>query len=373
MAPLQMIGSAITPVSPSAPAGAFSAPPNSPAPAGAGMPTMGLGNIGSAAGSGWGTFGGDIINANNARAQKPGSWNGQVGMALSAASMANRFGAGIPGVAVASDVMGIYNGIQRGGVMGYGGAAVNAANLANMAGAGIPGIPFVSAALSTYNAVKNWQSGATGADALAGAEAGASWGTAVLPGIGTAVGAVIGGAVGAISSAFGGGRTSQEALGDRSLDAQTANMTNAQRMQIAMSMSPAQSFSTIQGYMNAHDNSPGHSEQIEQVFGKNGVSNMMGQMLPAVNAALLKNPQMRYLPPASLYSQVVVPWLKSKGATINPNTHDVKGNPEGQNLIDAITGFLGAWQGGMVNSQTPIGSGGQTMSIPSYAAGSMNG
>jgi hypothetical protein len=65
---------------------------------------------------------------------------------------------------------------------------------------------------------------------------------------------------------------------------------------------------------------------------------------------------------------VVAPWLKSKGATIDPATKDVKGNPEGQNLIDAITGFVGAWQAGAVNSSSLLGNGGEKMTMPIYGA-----
>lgn len=370
----QMIGAAVQAVQPSqmmSPSGGgYGAPGGGGGGASSFLGMLGFGNPGGPGAPG--SLSGlttDMINAQNARAMASRGGNnaliGNIGMGLSAASMANRFGAGIPGVGVASDVMGIYSGIKRGGVMGYGGAAMDAAQLANMAGAGIPYLGPAGAALSTYNAVKSWQSGKTGADALAGAEAGASWGSLVGP-VGTVVGAVIGGAVGALSSAFGGGTTSQEGMMSRGLDAQTASMNNQQRMQIAMSMRPDQSIQTIQGYMNAHDNSAGHSEQIEQVFGKNGVSNMVGQMLPAINKALAKDPSLRNLSPQDLYTKVAAPWLKSKGATINPNTRDVKGNPEGQNLIDAVTGFIGAWQGGMVNSKTSLGVGGQTINIPTY-------
>jgi hypothetical protein len=118
--------------------------------------------------------------------------------------------------------------------------------------------------------------------------------------------------------------------------------------------------------MNAHNNSPGHSEQIEQVFGKNGVSNMFQQMMPAVNAAIAKNPSLKGLSPSQLYSKVVAPWLKSKGATISASSKDVKGNPEGQNLIDAVTGVLGAWQNHSINSKTPMGIAGQSLNIPVY-------
>jgi hypothetical protein len=116
------------------------------------------------------------------------------------------------GIGEAGNVLGIYNGIRQGGVAGYGGAAVNAAQLGSATGAfggassavaGAAG--YVAAPLALYNEIKNWQSGATGSDALAGAETGAAIGS-VVPGVGTIVGGVIGGVVGAVSSLFGSGK-----------------------------------------------------------------------------------------------------------------------------------------------------------------------
>lgn len=72
----------------------------------------------------------------------------------------------------------------------------------------VEGLSIAGAVLSAYNEVKNWSSGATGSDALQGAETGAAIGTAVAPGIGTVIGGVIGGVVGAASSLFGGGKQS---------------------------------------------------------------------------------------------------------------------------------------------------------------------
>jgi hypothetical protein len=62
-----------------------------------------------------------------------GGLSGYGGAALSAASLANQAGANIPGVGPAGNILGLYNGIRRGGVSGYGGAALNAASLASEA------------------------------------------------------------------------------------------------------------------------------------------------------------------------------------------------------------------------------------------------
>jgi hypothetical protein len=321
-----------------------------------------------------------------------GTTRGEVSAATSAAKLGASVGqqtgtlsAGTAGTVgtLAADVANlanIYTGIQRGGAAGYGSAAVNAGAMygrTGLAGSTIAGEvagPLASA-YSMYEFARNWQSGATGSEALQGASTGATVGATVgsfVPGIGTAIGAVagavIGGAVGAISSAFGGGRTSGEALADRSIDAELANAKDPQRADVLNQMNPSSAFQMINGYMNAHDSSPGHSEQIQQVFGKNGVSNMMGQMLPAINQAIAQNPSLKNASPQQLYSQVVAPWLQSKGATINPNTRDVKGNPEGQNLIDAITTFIGDWQSGKATSSTRLGINGETLNMPKFAS-----
>ena len=313
----------------------------------------------------------------------PNATLGNLQTGVAAASMVNRAAGGASstlgaGLGAAGGFLGIVNGVQQGGISGYGGAAVGAlragSGIASLAGnsalAGTLGAAagYVAAPLAVYNAISNWQSGSTGSDALNGAEAGAAVGS-IIPGIGTVIGAVIGGAVGAISSAFGGGKTSPEATQDRSMNAALNNDTTAQRAAAISTMSPAQSIQSIQGDMNAHTNSGTNSEQIQQVFGKNGVSNLVGQMMPAINSAIQKNPSYAKMSPQQLYTQVVTPWLKSKGATISGNSTDVKGNTEGQNLIDSITNVIGQWQSGAFTSKTPVGVGGQTINIPVYAGG----
>jgi hypothetical protein len=146
-------------------------------------------------------------------------------------------------------------------------------------------------------------------------------------------------------------------------------MKDPQRAAAINQANPSTAYQMIQGYMNAHDNSPGHSEQIEQVFGRNGVNTMMSQMLPAINQAISQNPSLKNATPQQIYSQVVAPWLKSKGATIDPNTKDVRGNPEGQNLIDAITAFIGDWQSGKATSSSRLGINGETLNMPKFGAG----
>jgi hypothetical protein len=344
-----------------------------------------IGNIGPLAAGMFARGGGSPADAASIYAiqQGGGSNLGNLSRGVSAAQLANSRGmfGNQPGLGGALGAAGgglqFIQGMQRGGVSGYGSAMVGglraASGIETLAGnpamAGTLGAAagYIAAPLALYSAIKNWQSGNTGSDALQGAEAGAAIGS-IVPGVGTVIGAVVGGLVGAASSAFGGGKTSGEASMARNVDQQLASASNQQRMSAIASMSPPQAFQMINGYMNAHDSSPGHSEQIQQVFGKNGVSNMMGQMLPAINTAIKKDPSLSKLSPQGLYDQVVAPWLKSKGASISPTTRDVHGNPEGQNLIDAITGFVGAWQTGAVHGTPVLGAGGETMTLPLYGS-----
>jgi len=316
---------------------------------------------------------GDALNIYNGLASH--STIGKIGAVTSGADMFNNLygannGMKIPGVGPLSEVMGIYSGLKQGGVAGYGGAAINAAGLyGNISGAlGGTGLGSMAdfigpagAVLGVYNFAKNWQSGATGADALGGMGAGAGIGTMILPGIGTLVGAGIGLAVGAVSSAFGGGKKDVETQQWNNFAASYNKMTPQQQSQAISSMSPQQAFQNLAGVMDAKNNSAGHSEQIEQVFGRMGESNMMSQMTTQINAQIKAGKIAKNANPQQIYNQVVVPWLKSKGATIDPNSKTSKGAKEGQALIGDIQSLIGAWQKGALTSKTKVGIKGQTI------------
>jgi hypothetical protein len=346
--------------------------------------SLGSGIAGSGSGNGSVSNGGMDAAAVQSMQNAPNSQLGNIqrgiGMASLANSAASRLGGGSSmlgaGLGAAGGFLSMYSGIKQGGVMGYGSAIAGglrgASGIASLMGnGGLAGslgaaAGYVAAPLAVYSAIKNWKSGSTGSDALQGAEAGAAVGSMIVPGIGTVVGAVIGGAVGAISSAFGGGKTSGEQTADRSMDAALNTANDQQRMQAIMGQSPAQNIQAINGFMNAHDTSAGHSETIQNVFGKNGVSNMFQQMMPQINSAIAKNPALGKLSPSQLYSQVVTPWLNSKGASIGTGSKDVKGNKEGGNLQDSIIASIGQWQSGSFTSKTPVGAKGQTINIPLY-------
>jgi hypothetical protein len=275
----------------------------------------------------------------------------------------------------ASEVSNIYSGIKAGTPLGYTSAGVNAAELATQMGAQIPGaqyLPGIGDALSLYQFAHNWQSGATGADALAGAQTGATIGTSILPGVGTVVGAAIGAGVGALSSAFGGGRTSQEGQMSRNVNQQLANASDTQRASAMASMTPAQATQYIQGVMSAHDQSPGHAEPIQLVWGKDNSSGFIRDMTSQINSAIKSNPAIAQMSASQIYNQVVAPWLQSKGAAINPNQKGYGGSDEGKNLIDAVTNIIGQWQSGALTSSTQVGVAGQTISGLQAYAGTMS-
>ena len=192
------------------------------------------------------------------------------------------------GATGALDALAMYQGIKQGGWQGYGGATG-----AGLQGAGMlldmPGVAqaggAILAPLQTYNMVKGWRSGATGSDALQGAETGAAWGS-IIPGIGTVVGGLIGGAAGALSSAFGGGTTSQEAQMARAIREPTISITPAQQAQMAAAQSPSGNIQYLQGLMNAHNSSMGHESDLQAAFGKNNVGGFTDAMTQQINNAL---------------------------------------------------------------------------------------
>lgn len=204
----------------------------------------------------------------------------------------------------------IYSGIEKGGVAGYGSAAVNAAKLGgnllgNSAVSGVAGD--IAAPLAVYNFVENWKSGATGKDALSGAEAGAAIGS-IVPGLGTVVGGVIGGLVGAASSAFGSKDTNKEAWkGWASGGGQQAANPGK--------ISPTGLLDVVGGLFRAGDpNFPGTAK-----FGNNGnkfTAALGNQIAGAISSGKIS----KTADYGQVYSQVVVPWIESMG---NWNT-----NPE---------------------------------------------
>lgn len=217
---------------------------------------------------------------------------------------------------------------------------------------------------SLYNEINNYKSGATGSDALGGAETGAGIGTMILPGIGTAIGGLLGGAAGALSSAFGGGRPDPETTAWNSI-AKSASSNPS----ILSSESPANLYQNLAGIMDAKNNSPGHSTALEQVFGRMGEQNLMDQMTGQVNQAIAANPSLSGDSASQLYSSVVEPWLQSKNAYVAPSAIvSSNGATAGNSINTMLTSLLGDWMSGAITPSSKLGIAGQTIAgLPTFS------
>jgi len=251
------------------------------------------------------------------------------------------------GVGYAQDVLGLVGGLQRGGTMGYAGAGLSAADLASKAGliGGAGGfIPVVGSALAAYSTIKGWQPGASGRNALTGAETGAEIGAFAGP-IGMGIGAIIGGAAGAISGLMGNPGKAEMAPW-QSFASQFNKLTPAQQTQVIASMPAGAAFQNLGSIMSAETNKPGHSEPIEQVFGRMGEDNLMRQMATYINQQYKAGKITAGESVQDQWTKVVYPWLVSKGATIDPNQRTARGTPEGSALIADLQSLIGSYESG---------------------------
>lgn len=336
------------------------------------------GNVGGQSGTAWLT---DISSGLNiAQNLQQGGVKADVQALTSAAKLGSNLGAfgGSTGTvgSLAADVTNLGNiisGIQQGGVTGYGGAAINAAALASRTGAlgslsgtvGAVAGP-LAGAMSLYNFVQGWQSGDTGGDALRGAQTGATIGS-VVPGVGTLIGAGIGAAVGALSSAFGGGKADPETMGLNNYVPQyTKNPA------IAAQLNPAQNYQLLAGVFDAKDNAPGHSTALEQHYGRMGEGAFMNDVFTQVNNAIQSGKISASATPAQIYSQVVNPYLTSKGMGIQTNGSQNFTTSSGTNfggaMQAAVQNLIGQWQSGALSGKSQIGISGQTdPNMPAFA------
>lgn len=347
------------------------------------------GNIGGQTGSAWLS---EISSGlGMIQSMQQGTLKGDVQAGESAAKLAANLGAfGSTSAAVGgftADVANLGNiisGIQQGGVAGYTGAGINTAALAGRIGAQAAQSGLISqgagqvageigavagplaGAYSLYNFAKNWQSGATGSEALQGAATGATIGAIGGP-IGALAGAVIGGAVGAISSAFGGGRADPETMGLNNY-APAFNKNPA----IAASLTPAQNYQMLAGVFDAKDNSPGHSTALEQHYGRMGEGAFINDVFAQVNNAVQSGKISATASPAQIYNQVVNPYLTSRGMGIQTNGSQNFTTSSGTNfggaMQAAVQNLIGQWQSGALTAKSNIGISGQTdAGIPAYA------
>lgn len=259
-----------------------------------------------------------------------GTPTGYAKAGLGATQLAGKAGLVSPQVNATAGTMmnalGIYSGIKQGGVAGYSGAGVNAAQLGAKAGAfgGASGAVGTAAGyaaipLSLYNEVTTWQSGATGSDALAGAETGAAIGS-VVPVVGTFFGAVIGGIAGAVSSLFGSGKKGVAAANWDQLTKSNALKSVAGRDFTTHSWSEA-----FKGMLDEGNN----------IFAGGGKDRHKDpDALAKPLEAQVKSGMAKLGPNATtdqVYNQVIVPWMQSKGSGLNWNV--LKNEPQQQLMI----------------------------------------
>lgn len=347
------------------------------------------GNVGGQTGSAWLS---DISSGlGMIQSMQQGTLKGDVQAAQSAAKLGSNLGlfggsSGAVGgfTADVANLGNIIQGIQQGGVSGYTGAGINTAALAGRIGAQAAQSGLISqgagqvagevgavagplaGAYSLYNFAKNWQSGATGSEAIQGAETGATIGAVVGP-EGALVGALIGGAVGAISSAFGGGRADPETMGLNNY-APAYNKNPA----IAASLTPAQNYQMLAGVFDAKDNSPGHSTALEQHYGRMGEGAFINDVFSQINSAIQSGQIAPNASAQQIYSQVVNPYLTSRGMGIQTNGSQNYTTSSGTNfggaMQAAVQNMIGQWQSGQLTAKSNIGISGQTdTGIPAYA------
>lgn len=294
----------------------------------------GFGGLFGSLGNGAQTAGG-LFNV--AQGLRSGTPTGYAQAGIGAAGLANKTGAfgGAPnsgvgaGLGAAGGALGIYNGIRQGGVAGYGGAAIGAARVgqgaATLAGdsqlagslgnaAGYAAIP-----LSLYNEVNNWQSGATGSDALAGAGTGAAIGSMILPGVGTLIGGVLGGAAGAISSAFGSGKVDPENANFNQYTEAYNKAPAAQQPQIAAAMKNP--YLPLAGYFDLRSNQVKGQNPIYSAYGRMGEQKFTNDLIGKVQQGQSQG----ITDPSKMWSSVVQPWINSMGTWNDSNKNALSG------------------------------------------------
>lgn len=211
------------------------------------------------------------------------------------------------GATGALDALGIYQGLEQGGWQGYGKAGASGLQLAGLLSEN-PALAtaggYIMAPIDAYNEVKNWRSGATGADALSGAETGAAIGS-VIPVIGTALGAVTGGAVGALSSAFGPGAKDPETYAVQNvIDAVSSNKNNPN-----VAAQASDPYLELAGLMDRRSSTLPEYAQ----YGRMGEQKFTNDMVTQINNAIKANPALAKDPNA-VYNQVVSPWVNKMGS-----------------------------------------------------------
>jgi hypothetical protein len=165
----------------------------------------------------------------------------------------------------------------------------------------------VAVPLSILSEVNSWQSGATGTDALSGAESGAALGTAIMPGIGTAIGLVGGALAGGISSLFGGGKVDPENANFNQYTQAYNKAPPAQQAQVAAAVTNP--YTALAGYFDLRPDQVGTSNTIYGDYGRLGEGKFTNDLVSQVQ----KGQTSGITDPTQMWNQVISPWLKSKG------------------------------------------------------------
>lgn len=319
-----------------------------------------LSSLGSAAGIGAGALG-------VYQGLSSGKPVGEARAAVGATQLAGKAGLVSPqvgaGAGALMGVLGIYSGLQQGGVAGGAGALVGAGQLAGginayavssaaaaaaaggassaeAAAAGVAaGTPalqaagqaaaYVAAPLDLYNEITTWKSGATGKDALSGAETGAAIGTIILPGFGTVIGGALGGIAGAVSSLFGSTDRTKRSWDQYSYGQNRAETAN----------NPAELMSTIGGLMRNPD-TKFSGDTYFKGDGNKFTTSIASQVASAVKSGAVP----ANATPQQIFSKVVQPWLEglpggwTQADASDPNRARVA-NAEQNLVLDVINNY----------------------------------
>jgi hypothetical protein len=250
------------------------------------------------------------------------SFNSAGGAAATTGAAAGAGGAasiGVDDVSMSSSVSDALNASSAtGGASG--GLGISAGQALGAAGAG----------LSLYNEINSWQSGATGTDALSGAETGAVVGTAIMPGIGTAIGAVGGALAGAVSSLFGGGKTDPENANFNQYTQAYNNAPANLKSQVAASVTNP--YVALAGYFDLRSSQMKGQNPIYAKYGRMGEQAFTDDLIKKVDQAKASG----QTDPTQIWTSTVQPWLASMGTWQDSNKDAMTA------LIQNMTGQIAA-------------------------------
>lgn len=263
------------------------------------------------------------------------------------------------GVDSVSELPSVSSAVNAGAADAGGGAgsALGGLSAAQWAGA-------IATPLSVYNEVNNWQSGATGTDALGGAESGAALGTAIMPGIGTAIGAVGGALAGALSSAFGPGKVDPENANFNQYTQAYNNAPAAQQAQVAAGVQNP--YLPLAGYFDLRSDQVKGQNPIYSTYGRMGeqkfTNDLIGKVQQGQASGVTNSTQM--------WNTVVQPWINSMGTWQDSNKSAMTA------LIQNMTGQImgGTYQQNFkaIGGQSVFGGGASPTPV-SAQKGLMNG